>query len=90
MNKKDLVKYISDRTMITERDASIIFDVVFDGIKEGLKRGEEVKVREFGTFFIQERKPRRAYSPIDQSPINVPARNGIKFRASSFLTKKVN
>lgn len=90
MTKKDLVKHISDTVMITERDAGVIFDVLFDGIKEGLESGEEVKIREFGTFFIQERKARKAYSPLDQSPIDVPARKGIKFRVSKDLTKRIN
>ena len=76
--------------MITERDAGIIFDVMFEGIREALVNGEEVKIREFGTFYIHNKKARRAYHPQTQEPIDVPPRNSIKFKVSKNLTEKVN
>lgn len=90
MNKKDLVKYVSDKTMITEKDAGIIVEVVMDGIKEALEEGDRVKIREFGSFFIQERKARKAISPYDQLPVDVPAKKVIKFKPAEMLHEKVN
>jgi len=89
LTKKELVKYVSDKIMVTENDAGIVFDVIFDGIKEALENGESVKIREFGTFFIQERAARRAYNPKDQSPIDVPPRKSIKFRVSKNLNERI-
>ena len=90
MNKNDLVKSLSDSIMITENDAGIIVDSLFDIIKENLENGEEVKVRNFGTFFVQTRNARKAVNPIDQSPVDVPERKGIKFRASKFLNERLS
>lgn len=89
MNKKELVKYVSEKVMITERDTMIILNVMFDGIRESLENGDKVKVRDFGTFFVQERKARRAYSPIDKSPIDVPARKAVKFKSAQSLNKRI-
>jgi DNA-binding protein HU-beta len=89
MTKKDLVKYVSDRTLITERDASIICDVVFDGVKEALENGLDVKVRGFGTFYIQNRKERKSVSPNDHKPIVIPAKKVVKFRVSKIFNEGV-
>ena len=90
MHKKDLVKYVSDKTMIMQKDASIIVDVVMDGIKKALEDGDRVKIRDFGSFFIQERKARKAINPYNQTPVDVPAKKVIKFKPADILHKKVN
>jgi nucleoid DNA-binding protein len=89
LNKTELVKYISDKIMVTENDAGIVFDVLFDGIKKALEHGDNVKIREFGTFFVQKRKPRKAYNPKDQSPIDVPAKKVVKFKVSKKLNERI-
>jgi len=90
MNKKDLVKYISDKVRITENDASIIMDVLMDGIKEGLNEDGVVKIRHFGTFSIEKRKARKINSPYDGSIINVPEKNAVKFKVSKEISEMVN
>ena len=92
MNKniKDVVRYVSDKTMITERDAGLIYDVVIDCLRNFLIEGHTVKIRNFGTFYTKERKPRKAAHPKDGTPIVIPAKNIVKFRASETLTEKVN
>ena len=90
MNKTDLIKYVSDKTMITERDAGIIIDVFLDGIKKGLINKERVKLSNFGSFFIQERKARTALNPRTQEIITVPEKNVVKFNSSDKLYEKVN
>lgn len=89
MNKTDLIKYVSDKTMITEADAGIIVDVFLDGIKKGLIDGERVKIRDFGSFVIQERKARTALSPYDQSVVDVPAKKVVKFIAANKVKEMV-
>jgi nucleoid DNA-binding protein len=90
VTKKELVKYVSDRTLITERDASIICDVVFDGIKDALENGQNVKVRGLGSFYIHNRKPRKSVSPKDQTPIMIPAKKVVKFKVSKKLNERIN
>lgn len=90
MTKKELVKYVSDKIMVTENDAGIVFDVIFGGIKEALEKGDSVKIREFGTFYVQERAARKAYHPKTQEPIDVPARKAVKFNISKKFNERVN
>jgi nucleoid DNA-binding protein len=90
MNKSDLVKYVSDKTMITESDAHVIVDVFIRGIKEGLDEGQKVTVKNFGTFFLQTRKARKAVDPRNQEPVNVPAKTVVKFKSAKKLYDMVN
>lgn len=90
MNKNDLIKYVSDKTMITVKDAGVIVDVFLNGIKEGLDIGERVKIKDFGSFFLQERKPRTALNPRTQEVIDVPAKKVVKFKSSKGLHDMVN
>ena len=88
MNKTDLVKYVSDKLLITEQDALIIIDVFLKGIKKGLSDGERVKIREFGSFFLQKRIARVAVNPRSREEINIPAKTVVKFNPSDKLYSK--
>lgn len=90
MNKSDLIKYVSDKTLITEKDAGIIIDVFLSGIKEGLGKGQRVKVKDFGSFFLQERKARTAMNPRNQTLVSVPAKTVVKFKSATKLYDMVN
>jgi DNA-binding protein HU-beta len=90
MNKSDLVKYVSDKTLITERDADIIVNVFLRGIKETLEKGDKVTLKNFGSFFIQERKPRTALNPRNREIVNVPAKKVVKFKSATKLYDMVN
>lgn len=90
MNKSDLVKYISDKTLITEKDAGIIVDVLLNGIKEGLYKGERIRLRDFGSFFLQSRKARKALNPRTQQEIDVPAKTVVRFKEAKELHERIN
>ena len=90
MNKSDLVKYVSDKTKVTENDLSIIFDVFLKGIKNALERSERVTIKNFGSFFLQDRKARTALNPKNQEKIDVPAKTVIKFKSSKKMIDMIN
>ena len=90
MNKSDLVKYVSDKTLITENDAGIIVDVFLDGLKKGLEAGDRVTIKNLGSFYLQERKPRTALNPRNQELIDVPAKTVVKFKSAKKLYDKIN
>jgi len=90
MNKSDLIKYVSDKTMIKEDDAYTIIDVFIRGMKEGLVNDDKVTIKNFGTFFLQERSARKAVDPRNQEPVNVPAKTVVKFKSSKKLFNEVN
>jgi DNA-binding protein HU-beta len=90
VNKSDLVKYVSDKTRITQVDAGIIIDVFLKGIKEGLDSSQRVKIKDFGSFFLQERKSRTALNPHTQEKVDVPAKTVVKFKSATKLHDMVN
>jgi nucleoid DNA-binding protein len=90
MNKKDLVKYVSNKTMITEKDSATIIEVFLKGIKEGLENGERVKLQDFGSFIISERAARVAYDPRNGNKVDVPEKKVVKFVSSKKLFERVN
>jgi len=90
MNKSDLISYVSDKTMITEQDASVIVDVFIQGIRTGLEQGERVTINNFGSFFLLDRKERKALDPRNQEVIDVPAKIVVKFKPSKKILDMVN
>lgn len=90
MNKSDLIKYVSDKTRITEVDAGIIIDVFLDGIKKGLEKDQRVVLTNFGSFFIQDRKARKALDPRNGNKLDIPAKKVVKFQSSKKIYKLVN
>ena len=88
MNTKDLVKYVSDKTLITEDDARVIVKVFLRGLTNGILDGNRITLRGFGTFYLQDRKARTALDPRNQEQIQVPAKKVVKFIPSIKL--KIN
>jgi DNA-binding protein HU-beta len=90
MNKSDLISYVSDKTKITEKDSGIIIDVFINGMIKGLNNGDRVKLKGFGSFYLQDRKSRTAFNPRNQETIDVPAKTIIKFKPSKKLFDIIN
>lgn len=90
MNKSDLVRYVSDKTRITETDAGIIVDVFLDGIKKAIEKGDKVVLTNFGSFNIQDRKARKALDPRNGNRIDVPAKKVLKFQPSKKIYNMIN
>jgi DNA-binding protein HU-beta len=90
MNKKDLIRYVSDKTLVKQSDLLIITNTLLRGIKEALEEGEMVSLNDFGSFSVKERKARTALNPRTQEVINVPAKRVIRFKPSMDLKKMVN
>lgn len=90
MNKSDLIKYVSDKTRVTEKDAKVIIDFFIKGIKNGLEKKERVTIHNFGSFYLQKRKERTALNPRNGKVINVQAKTVVKFKSSNKVYKIVN
>ena len=54
------------------------------------RKGEEVKISNFGVFYKKERLPRKGTNPSSGAPIVIPANNTAGFRPSKSLKAKLN
>jgi len=77
-----LVEQIQKESNFEEREAADHLKLVFNAIKSALKDGQEVQIRNFGTFYLQQRKARTGINPRTQEQIEIPARSYPKFRAA--------
>ena len=80
MNKKQLVKRVSQKTGLTLTESNEFLNSVLDTISDTLKNKEDVFLRGFGSFMIKERKPRRTMSLNTRKMITIPGKKVVKFR----------
>ncbi|MEG0518669.1 MAG: HU family DNA-binding protein [Bacteroidales bacterium] len=80
MNKKQLVKTLSQKTGMTLAESNGCLNAVLDIITKTLKKNEDVFLRGFGSFMIKDRKERRTMSLNTKQMITIPGKKVVKFR----------
>ena len=73
--KKDCIELVSD---------------ILDIIVEGLQNSGKVKIHNFGTFSVRNKKSRIGRNPKTKEEHNISRRNVITFKASKILLKYIN
>ncbi len=90
MTKKDFVQRISKQTDLTQQQAGQVIDIILDNITSALKKGQQVQLRDFGTFRTVERAARKCRNPQTGETMSIPAKTVAKFRPAKKLAKAVN
>ena len=90
MNKTDLVKVVSIKADISQKDAEIAVKAVFDAIAESLALGEKVQLVGFGTFAVKERAAREGRNPKTGESMTIAASKVPAFAAGKALKDAVN
>lgn len=90
MNKNEMVEAVAGKIEGTKADATRAIDAIFEVISDELKEGGEVRLVNFGTFLVTERKETTGRNPRTGEPINIPASKQPKFRAGKVLKDAVN
>ena len=67
----------------------IVNDII-DIIIEGLQYDKKVKIHNFGTFNMNNKKSRVGRNPKTKEEYNITSRNVITFKASKILLKNIN
>ena len=73
--KKDCIEIVSD---------------VIDIIVEGLQNSGRVKIHNFGTFIVRNKKSRIGRNPKTKEEVMISQRNVIRFKPSNFLINLIN
>jgi DNA-binding protein HU-beta len=90
MSKKDLIDAVAKECELTKEKASAAVEAVLAHIKAAMKRGEEVRIPDFGTFKVAKRKAREGRNPATGATIKIPASTVPKFTPSKGLKDLVN
>ncbi len=80
MNKKQLVKRLSQKTGLTLAQSNDFLNSVLEIVSDTLKNKEDVFLRGFGSFMIKERKQRRTMSLNTREMITIPQKDVVKFK----------
>lgn len=64
--------------------------IVIEGIASVLKFGENLNIKGFGTFKVEERAARKGRNPSTGQEIDIPASKTVKFTPSSSLKSDIN
>ena len=67
-----------------------IVNDILDIIIEGLQSDKQVKIHNFGTFKMNNKKSRIGRNPKTKEEYNISSRNVITFKASKLLLKYIN
>ena len=91
-NKKDLTNAIAIATGKTKKDSKEIVDTIMATIKAELSNGEgsTVKLVNFGTFKVVNRKARKGRNPRTGEALDIPAKNVVRFKAGKGLKEAVD
>lgn len=90
MNKNELIESVAKKIGGTKADAARAIDATFDTISAQLKKGGEVRLVNFGTFLVANRKATTGRNPRTGQPIKIKASKQPKFRAGKVLKESVN
>lgn len=89
MNKKELVKSVSEHVEMSIKDTTEVVDAIFNTITAEMASGEEVSITGFGKFCAVEKAERVTKIPNTGETVVVPAHKAPKFKPSSALKEAV-
>ena len=89
MNKQDLINKVSTETGLSKADAKNAVEAVFGSSKAALTEGDIAQFIGFGTFRVEHREAREGRNPQTGAPMQIEAKNVVKFKAGKELADVV-
>ncbi|HSD65314.1 MAG TPA: HU family DNA-binding protein [Vicinamibacteria bacterium] len=89
MNKAELVARVARDVGLTKADVQRVLDGILEQVVRSLRKGEPVKLVDFGTFLVSRRKARAAHNPATGEPMRVPGRRWPRFAPGKGLKKLI-
>ena len=90
MNKFDLIKELSKKKNLSEKDSQIIIATIIEEITQALQLGDRVEFRGFGIFHTKTRDKRIARNPKTGEKILATKKNIPHFKMSKKLYEFIN
>lgn len=72
LNKDFLAKKIEKEFELKGKVSKDIVDAIFDTISKAMEEKREVKIFNFGKFYVKHRSERNGYSPAEKKHIVIP------------------
>ena len=89
--KSKLLKQLSDNyPNFLKKDLEKSLNIVLNEIKLALNKGENVELRDFGTWSVQTQKAKLSRNPKTGEKLETTEKRKIRFKMSKKLFKKIN
>ena len=90
LTKKDLVNLVYMQIGFSKQISANLIEEFFSLIVDNIKQEKKLKISNFGTFSIREKKERIGRNPKTLIETKIIARKVVKFKASEIAKKKIN
>ena len=90
MNKSDLIDGMAENAGISKAAAKKALDSFLIDIEGALQKGKRVSLVGFGSWSVSRRAARDGRNPQTGATIKIKAKNIVKFKAGSDLSKAIN
>lgn len=88
VTKKSLVKHISKKLELSQKDGSFFLESFLSAIKNNAKFG--INIHNFGTFSFKETPERVGRDPMSKKEYIIKARKKLAFEPSPKIKKEIN
>lgn len=89
MNKEDLVRIISTKAHVSQKDAAECLNATLDSIVKALAKGQRVTLVGFGSFRVRTRAARQGRNPRTGAVLDIPAKKSAVWVAGKALKDRV-
>ncbi len=90
MSKQHLIDAVAAKCELSKDKAKDAVDAVLSQITESMKKGDPVRIPDFGVFKVAHRKAREGINPLTKAPLKIPASNVPKFTPAKKLKEQLN
>ena len=90
MNKGELVTLMMNESEVTRPEAEKALNLVIDSIITAMKKGNDISLIGFGSFYIREREARKGRNPKTGKPMDIAAYKQPIFRAGKRMKEACN
>jgi DNA-binding protein HU-beta len=89
IGRQELSKRIAKQTKLSQKQAGEVLEATLITIREALQNGDEVRLVGFGSFKVRQSAARKGVNPRDRKPIEVPAKERVRFFPGKELSEAV-
>ena len=86
--KKDIVKNISSKALISSKTSSLVLEAFLSFIKQNKRN--QIKMSKFGTFYLHKSPPRIGRNPKTKEEFKILATEKLAFKASNKIKSFFN
>lgn len=83
MTKKDLITTVADNLGMSQKEVSKVLEETLAAISTGLAQKEEIILKDFGRFYIKQRKGRTGRNPQTGEIMTIPEKEVVDFKPAS-------